>query len=92
MNYWGPPKAEAARKGTRSRNGIGWHLDFAVAEIVDVKCVLTSFECSKGKKTGRKTQRSSNILCGADSDAVNLCQFLGWAVADLCMPNQPCMP
>lgn len=49
MSYWGPPKAEAAIKGIRSRNGIGWSLDFAVAEIVDVKCVLTSFECSKGE-------------------------------------------
>lgn len=28
-------------------------------------------------KTGKKTQRSSNSLHAADSDAVDLCQFLG---------------
>lgn len=56
MSYWGPPKAEAAIKGIRSRNGIGWHLDFAVAEIVDVKCVLASFERSKGKNRQENTK------------------------------------
>lgn len=64
LSYWGPPKAEAARKGTRSRNGIGWHLDFAVAEIVDVKCVLTSFECSKGKKQAGKHKGAATSCVG----------------------------
>lgn len=63
MIYRGPPKAEAAIKGIRSRNGIGWRLDFAMAETVDVKRVLASFECSKGKNRHENTKKQQQPAC-----------------------------
>lgn len=64
MSYWSPPKAEAAIKSIRSRNGIGWRLDFAVAEIVDVKCVIASFECSKGENKQENTKEQQQLAWG----------------------------
>lgn len=64
MSYWGPPKAEAAIKGIRSRNGMGWRLDFALVEIGDLKCVLASFECSKGKNRRENTKEQQQLAWG----------------------------
>lgn len=63
MIHRGPPKAEAAIKGIRSRNGIGWCLDFAMTETVDVKHVLASFECSKGKNRHENTKEQQQPAC-----------------------------
>lgn len=43
---------------------MGWRLDFALVEIEDLKCVLASFECSKGKNRRENTKEQQQLAWG----------------------------